>query len=105
MNAKTELLRLSGGEPIKAILMKRPSLWYDRETHSRFYKGAKEVSSALTILDFEFDDGYGSENGCILYAWTRNYVIIKSTYDGSEAYHAIPRNPADTKELQSFGGG
>lgn len=55
-------------------------------------------------LNAEFDDGYGSENGCAFTAWGDNYVYFPICYDGAEWVGSAPRNPCD-ESLSHQGGG
>ena len=59
----------------------------DRGTLFEYHNTPKE------ILDFEFDDGYGSANAPAVMAWSESYVIIVREYDGSEWLEWLPRNP------------
>lgn len=47
-----------------------------------------------SILDTEFDSGYGGECGPAINAWSPSWVIIKATYDGSEWLTTVPRHPS-----------
>ena len=104
MNAKKELLELAGGEEIEAIFIGSKGYCYSDDEFKPEFFGAERVDEALKMLDFEFDDGFGGEEGYRLFAWTKSWVIIKSVYDGAEDYHKIPRNP--TKEVipEGYGG-
>jgi len=107
VNAKKELLELTEGEEILAISI--GSKGYDwgldvGERQPLYFSGGKVVD-AFKLLDFEFDEGYGGEEGHSLYVWTKTKVIVKGTYDGAEWYEAIPRNPDKNKSPQSIGGG
>lgn len=59
----------------------------DRGTVFEYHNTPKE------ILDFEFDDGYGSANAPTVIAWSESYVITIHEYDGSEWLEWFPRNP------------
>ncbi len=111
MNAKTELLKLADGETILAIGLGEKGYRHSDQPpdlNARNYIG-QQVEQALDILDFEFDSSFGGEEGYSLYAWTKTKVIVKGTYDGSEWYEAIPRNPPKVRqeyiEPQAIGGG
>ena len=104
MNAKKELLELADGEPILAISIGDKGWSWDQPRIPRLFRGRK-IEEALNILDFEFDSGYGGEEGYSLYAWTKSKVIIKGTYDGSEWYGVVPRNPSKDVKPESIGGG
>lgn len=101
MNAKKEILELVNGEEIEAICLGAKGSDLDAEV--QFYP-KHMVDEALKELDFDFDCGYGGKEGYNLFVWTKNKVIIKSVYDGSEVYHAIPRNP-EAVMPDNYGGG
>ena len=103
MNAKKEILSLTENEEILAISIGEKG-WGDRPEGETYFSG-KNINTALDILDFEFDDGFGGEEGYNLYVWTKNWIIIKSCYDGSENYCKVPRNPNKEILPESFGGG
>lgn len=46
-----------------------------------------------TILDLEFDSGYGTPCFVLLTAWTKNYVYFSHEYDGSDSIMSVKRNP------------
>jgi len=102
MNAKKEILELLKGDKIEAICLGDIDYDYIRNTIPDFYKGER-IKNALKILDFEFNAGYGSEEGYSLYVWSKNWIIVKGTYDGSEWYVKIPRNPTDKILPESIG--
>jgi len=102
LNAKTELLELAGDETIEAIVLGRKG-WDDGGDRPLYFP-KNMVKEGLAQLDFDFDDGYGGENGYSLYAWTKTKVIIKSHYDGSESYETVPRNPENILP-RAYGGG
>ena len=103
MNAKDALLRLSKGEDILAICIGEKG--WDFEEKPPAYYGKGRINEALKLLDFEFDGGFGGEEGYSLYAWTKSFVIVKGAYDGSEWYEALPRNPTRNERPESIGGG
>ena len=102
-NAKKKLLELAGGEPFEAIVISK----HDKENYdwsTPEYFGKEMIEEAFKVLDFEFDSGYGGEEGHRLYAWTPTKVIIKSVYDGSESYDIVPRHPSNVMP-EAYGGG
>mgnify|MGYP007071649709 FL=1 len=106
MNAKTEILKLTKDEKILAISIgKDPRRRYEEdEGAAEFFEGA-DVEKALRKLNFEFDSSWGGEEGYSVYVWTDTKVIVKGTYDGSEWYTFVPRNPSKTPIPESIGGG
>lgn len=61
-------------------------------------------AEARAALDYEYDDGYGSAECHAITAWTENYVVFVSTYDGSTAVCRVPRNPVDHEPDMPGGG-
>ena len=102
MNTKEKILELVKKEDIEAISIGEKG-WNDIKKPIFFAK--EELDKALQILDFEFDGGFGGENGYAIYVWTKDKIIVKGCYDGSEWYTAIPRNPDNKIVPTSIGGG
>ena len=48
---------------------------------------------ARNKLDYEYDSGYGGADCHAVYAWTKNYVLFVSIYDGATEVEALPRDP------------
>lgn len=46
-----------------------------------------------SVLDREFDDGYGGNRSPNLCAWSDSYVIFSDTYDGAESVCWVPKAP------------
>jgi len=55
-------------------------------------------------LDREFDAGYGGTEGSPFTAWTADYVLFPTCYDGSEWVESVPRNPCSTESWHVGGG-
>ena len=55
-------------------------------------------------LDWDFNDGFGAENGVPFLVWTDDWVYFPVCYDGSEWVGAVPRNPRN-EPTEHFGGG
>jgi len=108
MNARRVLeeFRKEYGE-IEAISLRVPrgAPWLDSDQAEVLFFDKNEVEKGLRRLDFEFDNGYGAEQGYTLYAWFKDWIIVKGVYDGSEWYQAIPRNPNKEVVPESIGGG
>ena len=106
MNAKTEILKLTKGEEILAIhIGLDPRRRYSEdEGETEYFEGA-DVEKGLRKLNFDFDSSWGGEEGFSVYVWTETKVIVKGTYDGSEWYTFIPRNPCKLPPPESIGGG
>jgi hypothetical protein len=48
---------------------------------------------ADTVLDHEFDNGYGTPEAPPFFAWSQSYVVWVDTYDGAERLTYVPRSP------------
>lgn len=45
------------------------------------------------ILNYKFDDGFGSADAPPIIAFSRDYVLYVHEYDGAESLHWLPRFP------------
>lgn len=54
------------------------------------------VAPDPSVLDVDFDDGYGCSEGPEFLAWDRIYVYFPVVYDGSEWVGRAPRDPRST---------
>ena len=57
-----------------------------------------------SVLDIEFDSGYGGVCGPAFTAWTRTRVLFPACYDGAEWVASVPRNPCG-ETTEHIGGG
>lgn len=48
---------------------------------------------ATPNLDADFDDGFGTHEGCSFTVWTDHYVYFPAVYDGKEWVASVSRNP------------
>jgi len=105
MNTKKEILELVKKKEIIAISIGSigDKGWNYEEKPLSFFPKTK-VDEALKILDFEFNGGYGGEEGYDVFVWTKDWIIFKSCYDGAEWYNKIPRKPNKKIKPESFGG-
>lgn len=91
--------RKAGDEPIIACVIGDYGWgWADSEENVAVKDVKGKVVSwdeAKKYLDYEFDNGYGGENCHAVFAWTENWMIFISQYDGSTRCNTIPRNPVD----------
>ena len=62
-----------------------------------------QVAPNESVLDVEFDDGYGISEGPDVLVWTEDRVYFPVVYDGSEWLESAPRNP--TTDGQGHVGG
>lgn len=53
------------------------------------------VAPNESVLDVEFDGGFGLPEGQVFTAWTQNRVLFPVCYDGAESVGSAPRNPSD----------
>lgn len=51
------------------------------------------VAPDESVLDVEFDDGYGSAQGPAILIWTERFVYFPVVYDGAEWLGSAPRYP------------
>jgi len=69
--------------------------WTDIEWQGRpvlpFYGPMSECPAA--VLDLEFDTDFGAPSRPVYVAWTTEYVITPTEYDGSTCVTWIHRNP------------
>ena len=56
----------------------------------------------LSILDVEYDSGFGGADCFPMYAWSASWVYFIDEYDGATGVNYIPRNPIDCAPC--FGG-
>lgn len=74
------------------------------------YQLAKHNETLLSIvpdesvLDVEFDDGYGGTEGPAFTAWSQTRVYFPVVYDGAEWLESVPRDPCD-EVTHHIGGG
>jgi hypothetical protein len=63
----------------------------------RKYPGEEVIAIApdASVLDVEFDDGYGTSHGPEFTAWSQTRVLFPVVYDGAEWVESVPRNPSD----------
>ena len=95
MNAKKEILELTKIEDVEAISIRK------RESDKIMFFEKDKIEEALKELDFEFNSGYGLEKGDDIIVWTKDKIIVKGCYDGSEWYVRLPRHP--DKKFVPFG--
>ncbi len=58
-----------------------------------------------SILDREFDDGFGGTESPNLCAWSPSFVVVSNDYDGSEWLSWVPRHPEPFMPGRFGGGG
>jgi hypothetical protein len=97
INAKDELLRHIEGRKVLVVHVTsndEDDEYFDRRVHFGNVRGT--LAGVLSWLDFEYDEGYGSQNirGYIWYAdgtWSE-----RTGYDGAECWSHKSRRPLPT---------
>ncbi|MCA1782024.1 MAG: hypothetical protein LC679_07575 [Intrasporangiaceae bacterium] len=85
--------------PIEAVVIGQFG-WggYDEDDRSRAADACKgEVltwDEARPLLDYKYDDGYGSPECHAVWVWTAVEVIWVTQYDGLTCLDGAPRNPS-----------
>lgn len=51
----------------------------------------------LSVLDVEYDNGFGGADCFPMYAWSPSWVYFIAEYDGSTGLSRVPRMPVDCK--------
>ena len=75
---------------------------YGNENNKPIILNAKE---ARKVLNYEFDSGYGGEEGHSFYIYLKDWILVKGCYDGSEWMEEIPRKTNKKIKPKSIGGG
>jgi hypothetical protein len=88
-------------EPIIAIAIstsKGPAYYESADIKTLYQDNMNGIDTANTEIMQQlkrvFDGGYGGAEGNPFTAWTKNYVIFPTEYDGSESIARVRRNPA-----------
>ena len=66
---------------------------FEPDYQKKYTKFFQTLDEAKSLLDYEFDSGFGGTNGPYFTAWTNTTVIFPAQYDGSEWIDSVPRNP------------
>lgn len=84
-NFKDDILKCldkkCNGEHIQKILV------------NSFFDAPVNWNEVKDYLDYEYDDGFGGTGCDAIYAWTENFFVGVSEYDGATGLDAYPRNP------------
>jgi hypothetical protein len=96
---------------IGCIISHAEGVWsgWEDEGHHR-YIPAESLNRVLPwdeakkLLDYEYNEGYGSVDSHAITAWTENWVIFVGCYDGSSWVDRVPRHPVD-HVARTVGGG
>ena len=94
----------TGEEPTYVIFGERP--WSsDNEYWSGLPTGITDFNLVPdSVLDQEFDSGYGCTESPNLCAWSESWIIFSDQYDGAENLCWVPRHPLDHEPIRPGGG-
>ena len=59
---------------------------------------------ARSLLDYDYDDGFGAPDCHAVYVWTADEVLWVTQYDGATTIDSAPRNPRDCIPYMPGGG-
>lgn len=92
---------ITDGEPIEGVVIGEMG-WgdhYNSENVPRYNEQPKgkllSWAEARSLLDYEFDNGFGAPQCNAITVWTATKVIGISQYDGSTEPFWTPRHPVD----------
>ena len=88
MTFAEEIERFIGDEPIEGVRMLS-----GRRYNDCFPNGILTWEEARPHLDYEYDNGYGSQDCHSVHIWTPTRVIYVQEYDGATWLDTLPRNP------------
>ena len=94
-NFKNDILKVADDQDIEAIVIGNMGWEYYGYEDKPTWIMDKLLSwkEAEPCLDYEYDDTYGAPDCQAITAWTKDYVLFVSQYDGSTRVERIPRNP------------
>lgn len=75
------------------------------EDRNYYFQSPQTLEDAKTVLDYDFDSGYGGTEGPSFVMWTKKYIYFAVCYDGAEWIDCVPRNPDSAFKPWHFGGG
>lgn len=93
------------GEPVESVVFGWDDWDYNREDwpeiESRALVAFGDVPAS--VLDREFDGGFGGTETPNLAAWSESWVLFSATYDGAEWLCWVPRHPVAHKPIRPGG--
>jgi hypothetical protein len=98
-NHKKSILQLEEecGEEFTAFVIGKhdKEKWDDDDRRPDYARKGELLNreQALPILDEEYDSGFGGADCFPFYAWSENYFLTVSEYDGATSVSCWPRNP------------
>jgi len=106
VNFKSEILKAACGQKIEKIIVGGNDGW-----DHKFKQIPPEITNKLLDwsdiekhLNFEYDNGFGTEGCPPMTAWTKDFVLFVCCYDGSTWIARISRNPAEIHPEYHGGG-
>ena len=100
MSSLVEWIEEATSEPVLAVVIGEMG-WgdYGSENVPNYNKQPRgrilSWEEAKPWLSYEFNSGYGAPGCNSIYAWTENWVLFVSQYDGATQLERIPRNPTN----------
>ena len=100
MNNFAQEIEDCAGETIRGIVISANKHGWDWAEND---EGPEEANKVLTwrkakpLLSYSYDAGYGGQDCHSIYAWTDNWIVLVSEYDGATHVVKVPRNPVDCK--------
>lgn len=94
-----DLMQEVGDEAVEAVVLgNKGARWYSEDDDETTYPKGEVLTpeAAFSILNYEYDTGYGGVDCHEVYMWTNTKVIFVVQYDGSTSIHSVPRNPVNT---------
>jgi hypothetical protein len=99
-NFKQTILEAVADDTILAVkILPKDADYFPDEQLVRFIPGNRLAGSvisleeALKALDYQYDDGFGSQDCHDIYMWSNDWVYYIHEYDGSTCIRSVPRNP------------
>jgi hypothetical protein len=72
--------------------------------NSKILHRSGNLEDVQEIIDYDFSDSYGGEEGFSFTAWSKDKVYFPVCYDGAEWISWVPRNPCDIATTHQGGG-
>lgn len=80
-------------------------VWFKYDAPNNFSEQAERYDGSLEyLLNYEFDDDFGSPEGLSFVIITNDWVYFPSSYDGAEDIERVPRNPNNNYCPEHIGG-
>jgi hypothetical protein len=98
-NFKQDIIEAVGEDKIIAVKIPPFGEYPQEETDQRFIPANSiqnklvDYETALTLLDYEYNSGYGTQDCHDITMWSHDYVYYIHEYDGSTSIEKLDRNP------------